>query len=167
MSKIINEQSTASSMNKRAVADNKNLDLDIARKFSHERDIHSYLAKNLDQIEPGLTLFTSELSSGINYPTGRKKIDILAKDKEGGLVVIKLSRRYDTIVDQILNHLNWIKKNLANSNQKIRGIIIARKITEDLKLACLYMPELTLMEYELSVDLKKISTGKNPLLFRN
>lgn len=130
------------------------------REFAYERDLQSYLAKNLDQIESGLALYEDELSSGIEYPAGRRRIDILAQDKNGALVVIelKVARSYDRVVGQILNYVSWVKENLADPGQKVRGIIIGRKITEDLQLACLFISDLTLMEYELSVTLKTVST---------
>jgi hypothetical protein len=130
------------------------------REFAYERDLQSYLAKNLDQIEPGLTLYEDELSSGVEYPAGRRRIDILAQDKNGSLVIIelKVARSYDRVVGQILNYVSWVKENLAEPDQRVRGIIIGRKITEDLQLACLFISDLTLMEYELSVTLKTVST---------
>jgi len=130
------------------------------REFAYERDLQSYLAKNLEQIEPGLTLYEDELSSGVEYPAGRRRIDILAQDKNGALVVVelKVARSYDRVVGQILNYVSWVKENLADPDQRVRGIIIGRKITEDLQLACLYISDLTLMEYELSVTLKAVST---------
>ncbi len=130
------------------------------REFAYERDLQSYLAKNLDQIEPGLTLYEDELSSGVEYPAGRRRIDILAQDKNGSLVIIelKVARSYDRVVGQILNYVSWVKENLADPDQRVRGIIIGRKITEDLQLACLFISDLTLMEYELSVTLKAVST---------
>lgn len=51
----------------------------------------------------------------------------------------------------------WIEKNHAEPGQKVRGVIAAREITEDLKLACSYLPNVTLYEYELSVSLKKVA----------
>lgn len=130
------------------------------REFAYERDLQSYLAKNLDQIEPGLTLFEDELSNGVEYPAGRRRIDILAQDKNGALVVVelKVARSYDRVVGQILNYVSWVKENLADPSQRVRGVIIGRKITEDLQLACKFISDLTLMEYELSVTLKTVST---------
>jgi hypothetical protein len=40
--------------------------------------------------------------------------------------------------------------------KRVRGIIVARKISEDLRLACSYVPTLGLYDYELSVLLKKV-----------
>lgn len=133
-------------------------------EFALERDLQAYLVKNLYQIEPGLVLFEDELHDGCEYPAGQRRIDILAQDKRGDLVVVelKLSKGDDRALGQILYYINWVKKNLADPNQKVRGVIIGREITESLQVACLWMPELTLMEYELSVKLKTTQTGKNP-----
>lgn len=50
----------------------------------------------------------------------------------------------------------WIERNHAEPGQRVRGIIIAREISEDLRLACSYLSTVGLFEYELSVLLKKV-----------
>ncbi len=50
-----------------------------------------------------------------------------------------------------------MKNNLAESNQKVRGVIIARNISEDLKLATSIVPDVQLFEYEMSVKLTRIN----------
>jgi len=50
----------------------------------------------------------------------------------------------------------WIRKNHAEDHQKVRGVIIAREITDDLLLACSETNNVELCEYNLSVTLKKI-----------
>jgi endonuclease len=50
----------------------------------------------------------------------------------------------------------WIEKHHAEPGQRVRGIIAAREISEDLKLACAYLPNVSLYEYELSVSLQKV-----------
>ena len=86
-------------------------------------------------------------------------IDILATDKDNNYVVIelKVSRGYDRVVGQILRYMAWIKKFQADETQKVRGIIIARDMSEDLILACSDIPNIDLYEYSLSVSLKLIS----------
>ncbi len=49
----------------------------------------------------------------------------------------------------------WIANNHANG-QAVRGIIVAREITQDLKLACFGLSDVELFEYEMSVAVKKI-----------
>jgi len=51
----------------------------------------------------------------------------------------------------------WIRKNQAEENQKVRGIIIAREISDDLLLACSETKNVELYEYNLSVSLNKIN----------
>lgn len=127
-------------------------------EFAYERDLQHFLAKNLSLIEPGLTLYTEEGITGLEFPVGSRFIDVLAKDKSNNYVVIelKVSRGYDRVVGQILRYMAWIRKNHAEQNQKVRGVIIAREITEDLLLACSETQNVDLFEYNLSVTLRKI-----------
>ncbi len=127
-------------------------------EFAYEKDLQNFLSKNLNLIEKGLTLYREEGISGIEFPVGNRAIDILALDKNRDYVVIelKVSRGYDRVVGQILRYMAWIRKNQADMNQKVRGIIIAREITEDLILACSETHNVDLFEYNLSVSLKKI-----------
>ncbi len=117
-----------------------------------------FLAKNLNLIENGLTLYSEEGINGLEFPVGNRAIDILAIDKSKNYVVIelKVSRGYDRVVGQILRYMAWIRKYNADKNQKVRGIIIAREITEDLILACSETQSVDLFEYSLSVSLKKV-----------
>jgi RecB family endonuclease NucS len=83
----------------------------------------------------------------------------LATDANGNLVVIelKVSRGYDKVVGQLMRYVGWIKKNLAESNQNVRGVIVAREISEDLLLACSVVSGVELFEYELSLSLRRVS----------
>ncbi len=127
-------------------------------EFAYEKDLQNFLAKNLSLIEQGLTLYMEEEISGIEFPVGSRFIDILAIDSNKDYVVIelKVSRGYDRVVGQILRYMAWIRKNHAEENQKVRGIIIAREISDDLLLACSETQSIELYEYNLSVSLNKI-----------
>lgn len=134
------------------------IDLGISTEFAYESDLRDYLAKNLQVIEPGLRLYEEEGITGIEFPVGGRFIDILASDLNGDFVVIelKVSRGYDRVIGQLLRYMAWIQKNQAESGQKVRGIIVAREISEDLMLACSLMPNVELFEYELSLSLKPV-----------
>ena len=97
---------------------------------------------------------------GQEYPAGRRRIDILALDSDDQLVVIelKVSRGHDRTIGQILNYIGWVKENIADPDQKVRGIIIAKEITEDLRLTC-KLPQIpvSLREYSISFSLRDIS----------
>jgi endonuclease len=128
------------------------------REFAYESDLRDFLAKNLQIVEPGLELYREEDIVGIEFLVGGRFIDILAVDSKKRLVVIelKVSRGYDRVVGQILRYMAWIGKNMAEQNQPVRGIIVAREISEDLQLACSNLPTVSLYEYKLSVTLRRL-----------
>ena len=128
-------------------------------EFAYEEDLQNFLSKNLHKIEPGLRLYEEEDITGIEFPVGNRSIDILALDNNKNYVVIelKVSRGYDRVVGQLLRYMAWIRKNHADEGQLVRGIIVAREISEDLLLACSEIPNIDLYEYELSVSVKKIN----------
>lgn len=129
-----------------------------SNEFAYERDLQNFLAKNLSLIEPGLRLYEEEDVNGLEFPVGGRFIDILALDSKDSYVVIelKVSKGYDRVVGQLLRYMAWISKNHAEPTQEVRGIIIARKISEDLLLACSTVPHVELFEYQLAVSLHKV-----------
>lgn len=131
---------------------------DNGNEFAYEKDLQNFLGKNLSLIEPGLSLYVEEEITGIEFPVGNRFIDILAIDSDNNYVVIelKVSRGYDRVVGQILRYMAWIRKNHAEESQKVRGIIIAREISDDLLLACSETNNVELYEYNLSITLNKI-----------
>ncbi len=131
-------------------------------QFAYESDLRNYLAKNLSLIEPGLCLYEDEGIAGIEFPVGGRFIDILAVDNAGGLVVIelKVSRGYDRVLGQLMRYMAWIAKSQADNNQRVRGVIVAREISEGLLLARSLVPGILLMEYQLSLTLNRIEKAR-------
>jgi len=127
--------------------------------FAYESDLRDFLAKNLTLIETGLRLYQEEGISGVEFPVGGRFIDILAIDKHNNYVVIelKVSKGYDRVIGQLLRYMAWIETNQAESTQKVRGIIIAREISDDLHLAASKIPDVELFEYDLSVSLRRVN----------
>jgi endonuclease len=132
---------------------------EASTEFAYERDLREYLARNLQLIEPSLKLFTDEGITGVEFPVGGRYVDILAVDAAGDYVVIelKVSKGYDRVVGQLLRYVSWIKKHHADSGQRVRGIIIAKNISEDLRLVCSELPSVSLYEYALSVTVNPIA----------
>jgi hypothetical protein len=128
-------------------------------EFAYERDLRNFLSKNLGLIEPRLSLYKEEEITGIEFPVGGRYIDILAVDSDKDYVVVelKVSRGYDRAVGQLLRYMAWIEQNQADPGQKVRGIIVAKEISEDLRLACSKVSGVDLYTYELSVSLSKES----------
>ena len=128
-------------------------------QFALEKDLQRYLSDNLHIIEPGLALFQDEDISGFEYPAGGgRRIDILAKDSAGNFVVLelKVEKGYDRVVGQLLRYMNWVRKELAEPGQRVRGIIVCRTMSEDLVLACSSIKDVELYEYRLQVTVTKV-----------
>ena len=128
-------------------------------QFAYESDLRDFLARNLAIIEPGLQLYEEEGITGVEFPVGGRFADLLGVDAQGRLVVIelKVSRGYDRVIGQLLRYMAWISEHQAESGQGVRGIIVAREISDDLRLACSSIPDVELYEYELAVTLRRVA----------
>lgn len=131
-----------------------------ATEFAYESDLRNFLAKNLNQVGPNLRLYEEEGIKGIEFPVGGRYIDILAEDVDGKnfvVIELKVSRGHDKTVGQILYYMAWVEENLANGKD-VHGVIVARKITNDLRLAASLVPSVTLLEYEISFNLTPVES---------
>jgi len=131
-------------------------------EFAYEHDLRDYLARNLHLIEPGLKLYEEEGVTGIEFPAGGRFVDILAVDSAGGYVVIelKVSRGYDRTVGQLLRYVGWIELHHADPGQSVRGVIVAKDVSQDLRMACRRITGVKLFEYRLSVTLESVELGQ-------
>ena len=140
--------------------DEEEYDTDLeepGQEFAYEQDLRNYLSKNLGSLEEGLVLFEEEGLKGVEYPVGGRYIDILAIDSEKNFVVIelKVSRGYDRTIGQILRYMAWVEKHMSDGKY-VRGFIVAKDITEDLKLAASRISYISLVEYEIKFNLKRL-----------
>lgn len=129
-------------------------------RFAYESDLRDFLARNMAIVEPGLQLYEDEEGiTGVEFPVGGRFADLLGVDTHGRLVVIelKVSRGYDRVIGQLLRYMAWISQHQAEAGQGVRGMIIAREISEDLRLACSSIPDVELFEYELAVTLRSVA----------
>ena len=72
------------------------------------------------------------------------------------MLELKVSKGYDPVVGQLLRYVNWVRQNLADSGQRVRGVIVCRTISNDLRLACATIKDVELFEYQLSVSVTKV-----------
>jgi hypothetical protein len=72
------------------------------------------------------------------------------------VIELKVSKGYDRAIGQLLRYMGWIDQNLAEPGQKVKGMIIARSISDDLRLATSRISDVELYEYQLSISLNKI-----------
>lgn len=132
-------------------------DIQSEQEFAYESDLRDFLARNLSVLEPGLELFREGERKGIEYPVEGGRIDILAKGQDGRFVAIelKVSRGRNPTIGQLLYYMGWLDKNLPGK-ERSRGIIVAKEISDDLRLACERIPDVSLYRYALSVTATKV-----------
>ncbi len=106
----------------------------IRPTFKHEREMCAYVIENLEAIEADLDLY-EDRRSGKEYPLRIRKakgrIDILAVDGKGGLVVIecKRGRGLPTALGQLLGYMGWVKEHLCTLDETVRGVLVVGHAT--------------------------------------
>jgi len=95
---------------------------------------------------------------GQQFPTDTGPIDILAisKDRTELLVIeLKKGRVSDVVVGQTQRYMGYVQSELAESSQKVKGLIIG--LEEDLRLrrALAVAPNIEFFRYQVSFKLLK------------
>jgi restriction system protein len=106
--------------------------------FALEKHLEDFLVQNWKSTELGKRFDIYEEDGemvGQQYPSDTGPIDILAisKDKKELLVVeLKKGRVSDIVVGQVQRYMGYVKDELAEDNQTVRGVIIA--FEDDIKI---------------------------------
>lgn len=127
----------------------------IDASLSLERDLHSYLASRVGEIENGLQL----AEDGIEFQTDAGRIDILANDIHGNRVVIELKagKAKDSALGQILGYMGCISSNPTMNMAQIRGILVASDFDQRVIFAAKGLPNVKLVKYRISFELEEIT----------
>ncbi|NUQ53827.1 MAG: DUF91 domain-containing protein [Phycisphaerales bacterium] len=129
--------------------------------FALEKHLENFLVKNWAQTELGkeYDIFRDGTESfGQQFPTDTGAIDILAisKDKKRLLVVeLKKGRANDKVVVQVLRYMGFVKQELAEQDQEVRGVIIALEDDLRLRRALAVAPGIEFFRYQVSFKLHK------------
>jgi RecB family endonuclease NucS len=91
-------------------------------KFGLERDMQVALRENIGQLDPSLRI----VDGGTERHVATGRIDILAEDREGSLVVIELKadEARDSALTQVLGYIGALKE--EEGRDDVRGILVAR-----------------------------------------
>lgn len=106
--------------------------------FALEKHLEDFLVANwaLTDLGKDFDIFSEEGEPvGRQYPSDTGPIDILAISKDGKtllVVELKRGRASDVVVGQIQRYMGYVKAELAESYQQVRGVIIA--LEDDLRL---------------------------------
>jgi len=134
-------------------------DIENQTEFGLETHLEEFIYQNWSKINWGsrLELYKTDEQDGRQFPAGTWSIDFLAVDKaKNDLVVIELKRgkTSDSTVGQLLRYINWVKENVAEKGQKVRGIIIARAVDEALNYATKNLEYVELKTYKVDFQLR-------------
>ena len=129
--------------------------------FALEKHLEDFLVANWSQTELAAEydIFEEEGELvGQQYPTDTGPLDILAvsKDKKSLLVIeLKKGRASDAVVGQIQRYMGYVKSELAESGQDVKGVIIA--LDDDLRMrrALSVTSNIEFFSYKVTFSLKK------------
>ncbi|SPF80434.1 endonuclease NucS domain-containing protein [Pseudoprimorskyibacter insulae] len=125
-------------------------DIGDARAFSLEKDLQAALRANLNQLEDGLTIIDGGAEKSV--PSGF--IDILARDKNGYVVVIELKavKARRDVIGQTLAYMG----DIALEADNVRGIIVAPDFDEKVISGARVVDKLTLHRYQFTFTFNPI-----------
>lgn len=128
--------------------------------FALESHLEEFLVQNWKNTALGASydIFSEDGQLvGQQYPTDTGPLDILAisKDKKELLVVeLKKGRTSDAVVGQIQRYMGFVKDELAEKNQSVRGIIIA--LEDDLRIQRALSVAVNIEFYRYKVSFKLV-----------
>lgn len=129
--------------------------------FALEKHLEHFLVENWSKTELGATydIYTEDGQLvGQQYPSDTGPIDILAisKDKKTLLVVeLKRGRASDRVVGQIQRYMGYVKDELAEADQQVKGVIIALEDDLRMRRALSVTQNIEFYRYQLSFKLNK------------
>lgn len=131
------------------------------QRFGLERHLHDFLRDNWAQTDLGkewkLHSEPGNLNAGYEYPTNVGRIDLLArhKSKPAWLVVeLKRGQTGDETIGQVLRYMGWVKRQLAEPGEEVRGLILAHSVDKELAYAASMIAAVDLYEYEVKFLLR-------------
>jgi len=136
-------------------------DIEDPYAFAMEKHLEDFLVANWEGTELGkhYNIYEEEGEKvGQQYLTDSGPVDILAisKDKKKLLVVeLKRGRANDVVVGQILRYMGFVKDELLEPGQEVRGVIIALEDDSRLRRAISIVPSVEFYRYQVSFKLVK------------
>jgi len=126
----------------------------IYASLSLERDLHAYFAMRVNEIENGLVL----MENGVEYQTDAGRIDILARNKAGHIVVIELKagKAKDNALGQLLGYMGCIGA-ASERDSKVRGILVASDFEPRVIFAAKGLSSVKLIKYKVFFELEEIT----------
>lgn len=109
-----------------------------------ESHLEQHIVQHFAALFPGWRIYPFNVNAdgsdtgtkpiGVRYRTEAGEIDILCIDSEDNFVVVELKRNKapDKVIAQTDRYIAWVEKKLAQPNQQVRGLIIAKSFDKHL-----------------------------------
>lgn len=136
-------------------------DIEDPWAFVLEKHLEDFLVANWEKTELGkqFDIFTEDGEKvGQQYPSDTGPIDVLAVSKNGEellVVELKRGRANDRVVGQIQRYMGYIKDEIAEPGQIVRGIIIALDDDQGIRRALSVTNNIEFYRYKVDFHLHK------------
>lgn len=139
-----------------------NPEVEDATEFAMEKHLEDFLIKNWAHTPLGKHFRIYEEDGemiGQQYPSDTGPIDILAKSKDGKtwlVIELKKGRTSDVVVGQVQRYMGYVKDELAEPNQQVKGAIIGLEADNRLKRALSVTTNIEFYAYHIDFKLNKL-----------
>lgn len=129
--------------------------------FALEKHLEDFLVQNWKKTLLGKKYNIYEVDGeivGQQFPSDTGNIDLLAISKDGGEILVielKKGRASDVVVGQIQRYMGYIKEELMEEGQTIRGAIIALEDDLRIRRALSVVDNIDFYKYEVSFKLHR------------
>lgn len=139
---------------------NKDSGIQDLKEFGMESHLEDFIIDNwgqLSEFNDYEIVVEDRQIIGQQYITPIGRIDILARSKNGKewlVIELKKGKTADEATGQILRYMGWVKKNLAEENETIIGVIISGKNDERLDYALNMVEKVKHFTYKVNFKLE-------------
>ncbi len=146
-------------VNPKKVVESKTVLDEDTQQFALEVHLEEFIHANWDKVnwQRNLHLYETKDSNGRQFPAGTWSIDFLAIDNDtNDFVVIELKRGHtsDAVVGQTLRYIGWVKENLADNGQNVKGIIVCREVDDALRYSVGQINDIDVLMYQVNFHLE-------------
>ena len=123
-------------------------------------DVLDLIASDPSQIDEGLSVFEdSDGRSGLDYDTDVGRIDLLARDRSGALVVFMVVESdVKSLIGELLERIGWVRTHLAADAQEVRGVILLSELPDNLGYAASALADtIELKLYRLALSFETVA----------
>lgn len=135
--------------------------IEDSSEFAMEQHLEEFLVRNWNRTPLGKTFIIYEVDGekvGRQYPSDTGLIDILAssKDQKTLLVIeLKKGRASDNVLGQLQRYMGYVKDELAEPHQNVRGTIIGYEKDDRLMRALSVAQNIEFYKYQITFQLFK------------